>query len=85
MSDQEIVAPIQNLATGVHVVPASDVEAPALGKRDPDELLIVATGKAGYADYIVTRDEHLCSLDSVEGMKVVYPEEFLKIVLKFGY
>jgi putative PIN family toxin of toxin-antitoxin system len=79
-SDQEIDTLMKDLKTAIHVVPAYDVDVPALARRDPDDLVLVATGKAGKVDYIVTRDEDLHSLAEVEGMKVVYPEEFLAII-----
>jgi len=79
-SDQEIDILMKNLKTAIRVVPVSDVDVPALAGRDPDDLVVVATGKAGRVDYIVTRDEDLHSLGEVEGMKVVYPEEFLAII-----
>jgi len=79
-SDQEIDTLMKDLKTAIRVVPVSDVDVPALARRDPDDLVLVATGKAGKVDYIVTRDEDLHSLGEVEGMKVVYPEKFLAIV-----
>jgi predicted nucleic acid-binding protein len=46
-SDPEIDTLMKDLKTAIRVVPVSDIDVPALAGRDPDDLVVVATGKAG--------------------------------------
>jgi uncharacterized protein len=48
-------------------------------KEDPDDNKILECAKAGQAEYIVTNDNHLLKLKEFEGIKIVKPEEFLRI------
>ena len=34
----------------------------------------------GYADYIVTQDRHLLKLKEFKGIKIIRPEDFLKLI-----
>jgi uncharacterized protein len=49
-------------------------------KDDPDDNKFVETALEGKADYIVTQDRHLLSIKEFEGIKIVTPEEFLRIL-----
>ena len=48
--------------------------------RDPNDDMIVACAIAAGADYVVTRDKDMLSLDHYEGIRFVAPEGFLKIL-----
>ncbi len=48
--------------------------------RDPNDDVIVACAIAAGADYVVTRDKDMLSLDHYEGVRFVTPEGFLKIL-----
>jgi uncharacterized protein len=45
--------------------------------RDPNDDMILACAITGTADYIVTRDDDLLSLETYEGITIVTPEAFL--------
>lgn len=48
--------------------------------RDPDDDKIIATAVEGNADYIVSRDKDLLDLQEYQGIKIITPEEFMKIL-----
>ncbi len=49
-------------------------------KDDPEDDKFVETALEGDADFIVTQDKHLLKLKDYQGIKVITPEEFLKIL-----
>jgi len=49
-------------------------------KQDPDDNKFIEAALEGEADYIVTQDRHLLKLKEFEGIKIVTPEEFLRIL-----
>jgi len=46
-------------------------------KTDPKDDIIVDCAVEGRTDYIVSGDNHLLSLNTVEGISVVTPSDFL--------
>lgn len=65
---------LAELATIVQGVPQIKVV------RDPNDDMIVACAIAAGADYLVTRDKDMLSLNHYEGIEFVTPEAFLKIL-----
>ena len=58
-----------------------DIQAETLGvSRDTDDDKILATAVAGCADYIVTGDNDLLTLDEYEGIQIVTPRAFLELL-----
>jgi uncharacterized protein len=53
---------------------------PGAVPRDPDDDKIIAAAVAAEADYLVSRDHDLLSLGSYQGVKIIAPEEFLRVV-----
>jgi uncharacterized protein len=53
---------------------------PGAVPRDPDDDMIIACAVAAGADYLVSRDHDLLSLGSYQGIKIISPEEFLRVV-----
>ena len=49
-------------------------------ENDPSDNMFLACALEGKADYIVSGDSHLLDLKSFQGIKIVPPDEFLKIV-----
>jgi len=49
-------------------------------KDDPTDDKFIETALNGNADYIVSQDRHLLDLKEFEGIKIVTPQEFLKIL-----
>jgi putative PIN family toxin of toxin-antitoxin system len=48
--------------------------------RDPNDDMIIACTMAAQAEYLVTRDKDLLSLDAYEGISIVTPEAFLQVL-----
>lgn len=55
-------------------------EKVSLLKDDPNDNKILECALAGNVDYIVTQDKHLLNLKEFEGIKIVTPKKFLKII-----
>jgi hypothetical protein len=51
-------------------------------KEDPDDDKFLECALEGKAEYLVSRDKHLLKLRSYKGIKIIKPEEFLKILKK---
>lgn len=49
-------------------------------KEDPADNKIIECAKEGKAEFIITKDNHLLSIRKYEGIKIVEPERFLKIL-----
>lgn len=49
-------------------------------KEDPDDNKFLESAIAGEAEYIVSQDKHLLNLKEFRGIKILKPEEFLKII-----
>ena len=49
-------------------------------KDDPDDNKVLECAKEGKVSYIITNDNHLLKLKEFEGIKIVTPEEFLRIL-----
>ena len=47
---------------------------------DPDDNIFLATAMEGQADYLVSLDRHLLSLKYYQGVQMVWPKDFLKII-----
>ena len=50
--------------------------------RDPKDNMILETAICGNADFIVTGDDDLLTLKSVEGISIITPREFLQRLKK---
>lgn len=49
-------------------------------KDDPDDDKILECAKAGKVNYIISNDRHLLNLKEYDGIKVLKPEDFLKLL-----
>lgn len=49
-------------------------------KEDPDDNRILECAFEGKADYIITQDGHLLKLGEFEGIKIIMPDGFLKVL-----
>jgi len=49
-------------------------------KRDPADDKILACGLAARADYIVSRDMHLLALGDYQGIQIIAPETFIRLL-----
>lgn len=49
-------------------------------KDDPTDDKFIETALNGKASYIVTQDRHLLDIREFEGVRIVTPEEFLRIL-----
>lgn len=48
--------------------------------RDPDDDKIIAAAVEGNADYIVSRDRDLLDLKEYNDIKIISPEQFIKLL-----
>ena len=49
-------------------------------KEDPDDNKILECGFEGKVDFIISQDNHLLKLKEFQGIRILKPEEFLKII-----
>jgi len=54
----------------------------SLIKEDPDDNKILECAKAGKADFIITKDNHLLKLKEFDGIRIISPEEFMNRLKK---
>ena len=47
---------------------------------DPDDDIFLATAMEGQANYLVSLDRHLLSLKYYQGVQIVWPRDFLKVI-----
>jgi putative PIN family toxin of toxin-antitoxin system len=79
LTDQDVAWAVDLLTsfTRVVIVPAHEVH-PVTG--DPEDDLVLATGRLARADYLVTGDRGLLALGSYAGMAIVTPREFMSLL-----
>jgi putative PIN family toxin of toxin-antitoxin system len=75
LSVNEIVVKIINNA--IFIVPSQKFNEI---KDDPDDNIILECAIEGNVDYIVSQDKHLLKLKEFKDIKIITPEEFLKIL-----
>ena len=49
-------------------------------KDDKDDNKFIEAAVEGKADYIITQDNHLLNIKEVRGIRIISPEEFLKVI-----
>jgi putative PIN family toxin of toxin-antitoxin system len=49
-------------------------------ERDPDDNRVLECAVAGGADYIVSGDKHLLDLGEYEGIRILSPADFLRVL-----
>ena len=76
-SDTDIIAFCQDLVLVGTVIDDAPI-VPVV--RDPDDDKIVACAVAAGADYLVSRDKDLLILKEHEGISIISPEAFLRIL-----
>ncbi|MCZ6675833.1 MAG: putative toxin-antitoxin system toxin component, PIN family [Candidatus Poribacteria bacterium] len=52
------------------------VELPPDAYRDPDDIPVLGTALAAEADFLITGDKDLLTLNTIEKVKIVTPREF---------
>lgn len=78
LSSDEIAEAVKRIMSlSFLVIPAAF--APVI-LTDPDDDMVLATAIAGAADYIVSGDSHLLSLQSYRGIKIVTSKQFLGLL-----
>lgn len=75
---QEILGELKNLS---YIVPG-EIKVEAV--RDSSDNKIISAAAEGKADYIVSRDKDLLDLKQYQGIEIVSPEEFMKILRSFN-
>ena len=77
-SDEEIAELIELISIRLIKVTGS-LELRVI-EADPTDDKYLAAAVEGKADYIVTGDSHLKDLGEYEGVKIVSPSEFMRII-----
>lgn len=49
-------------------------------KEDPDDNKIIECALESEAEYVISYDKHLLNLRNYQGIQIIKPEEFLKII-----
>ena len=76
-STQELQRIVKELANVSYIVPGkTKIEI----VRDPDDNKIISAALEGQADYIVSRDRDLLDLKEYKGIKIITPEEFMRLL-----
>lgn len=68
----ETISKISIITPGKHAVNAI--------KDDPPDNMFLACAVEGAADFIISGDHHLTDMDSFENIKIVNPNDFLRII-----
>jgi uncharacterized protein len=77
--DQQVISGIERLLRdNTAIFKPAEVSADAC--RDPNDLHVLGLAKSGKADYIITGDEDLLSLEKFEACKIVSPRQFWTIL-----
>ena len=58
------------------------IERLKIVEDDPDDNKFLECAKLGKVDFIVSSDNHLLKLKEFEGIKIITPKEFVKIINK---
>ena len=79
LTDEDVAWAVELLTSFAQdvVVPAHEV---IVVTGDPEDDLVLATGRLAGADYLVTGDRGLLELESYEGMTIVTPREFMAVL-----
>jgi uncharacterized protein len=80
VSDDEVGDVVRKILKTALVVPGK-LNLDSLS-RDPSDNIVLSCATEGNADFIVSGDRHLTELVSFEGIPVVSPDTFLKLVEK---
>lgn len=70
---QELINELANLSYTV----SGDIQLNV--SRDPDDNKIISAAVEGKADYIVSRDRHILDLKEYNNIKMISPEQFMKL------
>lgn len=57
---------------------------PLIVKEDPADNRILACGLEGKADFVISGDKHLLNLKNYQGIAIVTPRRFVKILGEIG-
>ena len=78
-SDEKILSIVEKLLLFLNLI--TPVEKVDVVKEDPDDNKIIECALASNSNYIITYDKkHLLVLKEYKGIKIITPEEFLKIL-----
>lgn len=77
-SDQTVIQFVQNLRIVAHLI--SELPSIEVVNSDPNDNMVVACALKAQADYIVTRDNDLLSLENHGNIRIVTPESFMGIL-----
>ena len=76
--DEETIESWRNIIIE-RVIIAKSSERLDVIKEDPDDNKFLETAIAGNVDYIISQDKHLLSIKKFKKIKIITPEEFLRL------
>ena len=79
LTEMDVAWALELLTTYAHMV-TIPVREVAVVTGDPEDDLVLATGRLARADYLVTGDRGLLRLGTYEGMAIVTPRDFVAIL-----
>ena len=65
------------LKNSVLIAPSTKID---IIKEDPDDNKFLETAVDGKADFIISQDKHLLNLKEYRGVKILRPEEAVKLI-----
>jgi len=89
MESEEIIEKIANKNLAIneiinHIISTVTIIHPTLRlkvvKEDPDDNKIIECAVEGKSDFIITKDKHLLNLKNYKKIRIVTPEEFLRLI-----
>jgi len=73
--DQTVIQYVQTLRTVAHLF--TELPLIEVVDNDPNDNMVVACALKARADYIITRDNDLLSLEYYNDIKIMTPEKFI--------
>lgn len=74
---------VEALLTSAEVIPVLEEALPAVSRDRKDDYLL-AYAAVGQADFLVTGDDDLLSLGTVEGVAIIRPADFVEVLRRQG-
>lgn len=77
--DEDIITEWQNMILENSII-VEPIERLNIVKADPEDNKFFEAAIAGNADYIISQDNHLLEIGSYDGIEVLSPIQFLKLL-----
>ncbi len=68
------------IAISINAVLEQDVDGPLIIKEDPSDDSFIHCAVQGNAEYIISGDKHLLKFEEYQGIKIIKPTDFIRIL-----